>query len=224
MPQLAPYIPSRDANFANWSANFSTLITASPATYGLVSGDAAAIAAQETAWAAAYALVTSNATRTPTTVGAKNAAKINALALFRPYAVTISKNAGVSSANKTALGVNPNTSVPTPISAPTTNPVLTVQSALSLQQVVRYRDVLASPSVKSKPYGVIACAIYATASATAITDPTMLAYKFNATKSPFTLSWSSGDVGKQAYIAARWVTRRGLFGPWSPIIAFTVAG
>ena len=54
MPALAPYIPVKDADLANWLDNFSALITASPATYGLVAGDAVAIAAQVAAWDAAY--------------------------------------------------------------------------------------------------------------------------------------------------------------------------
>ena len=49
MPQLPPYIPARNANLIAWAANFSTLITASPGTYGLLAGDATAIAAQNTA-------------------------------------------------------------------------------------------------------------------------------------------------------------------------------
>lgn len=224
MPQLPPYIPVRDGQMNSWLANFSTLITASPATYGLVAGDATAIAAAVAAWTAAYALVTSPSTKTAATVSAKNTQRVNVLATCRPYAQTIANNAGVSSANKTAVGVNPRTSTPTPITTPTTNPVLTITQAMPLQAVVRYRDATASPSVKSKPYGAIACQIYATASATPITNPALLAYNANATKSPLIVMWGSGDVGKQGYYAARWVTRKGLFGPWSPIVNFTIAG
>ena len=223
MPALPPYIPAKDASLNSWSANFSTLITASPATYGLVSGDASAIATVVAEWAAAYALVVSPTTKTASTVSAKNIAKIALLATVRPYAQQISLNAGVSASNKTAVGVNPRTSVPTPITTPTTYPSLTINTALSLQHVVRYRDSTSSPSVKSKPYGVIGVQLYATASATAITDPTLLAYQQTAPKSPFLQSWPAGDVGMKAYYAARYVTRKGLFGPWSPVVSFTIA-
>ena len=224
MPQLPPYIPSRNANFVAWLANFSTLITASPGTYGLVAGDATAIAAQNTAIAAGYALITSPSTKTAATVAAFNTEKVNALALVRPYAVTISLNAGVSSANKTALGVNPRTSVPTPITTPTTAPTLTAQSTSTAGTILRYRDSTSSPSVKSKPYGVTSLQLYAMTSATAITDPATLPYIGPVTKSPYTLSLGSGAAGKIAYIAGRWVTRKGLVGPWSSIISYVVAG
>jgi len=222
MPVVAPYLPVKNAALVAWLANFSGLITASPATYGLTAGDATAIAAQNTALAAAYALITSPSTKTAATVSAFNTEKIIATALARPYAQTISLNPGVTSANKIAVGVNPRTSVPTPITTPTTNPVLTVQSASTAGIILRYRDSVASPSVKSKPFGVISVQVYAKASATAITDPTLLPFIVAATKSPLTLSLPA-TAGMTAYIVARYITRKGLVGPWSPIISYVSA-
>lgn len=219
MPSLPPYIPARNANLVAWMANFSTLITASPGTYGLTSGDATAIAAPNTALAAGFSLISSPSTKTAQTVSAFNTEKINALAVARPYAQTISLNAGVSSASKIALGVNPRTSTPTPITAPTTTPILTAQSASTAGIIVRYRDSTASPSVKSKPYGVIGVLIYAKASLAAITDPTLLSFEGTQTKSPLTLSMP-GSNGETIYMAARWVTKKGLVGPWSPLISY----
>jgi hypothetical protein len=223
MPALAPYIPPKDAALDSWSANFSTLITADPATYGLVTGDAVAIASVVNAWHAAYLLVTSPSTKTASTVSAKNVARVSMLGTVRPYAQTISLNAGVTADNKIAVGVNPRTSVPTPVTTPTTYPLLTVATALALQHIIRYRDQLASPSVKSKPYGVLAVQLFGNASATAITDPTTLMYLQSVPKSPFLQAWPSGTAGQKAYYSARYVTRKGLLGPWSPIVSFTIA-
>lgn len=223
MPALAPYIPVRDVDLDTWSANFSTLITAAPATYGLVAGDASAIAAAVLAWHTAYLLMTSPTTKTKAAVQDKNTQRTLMLATVRPYAQNIALNAGVDPTDKVAIGVNPRTSVPVPITAPTTYPAITIVQALSLSHVIAYRDQLSSPTVKSKPYGVLGVQIYATASATVITDPTTLTYRQTTPKSPLLQSWDSGDVGKQAYYTARYVTRKGLFGPWSPIVHFTVA-
>jgi hypothetical protein len=224
MPALPPYIPAKDAGLNSWAVNFSTLLTASPGTYGLVSADATAVAGVVAAWVAAYGLVTSPSTKTKSTVAAKNVARVNMLAVMRPYAQQISLNAGVTSGNKTAIGVNPRTSTPAPITAPTTYPVLTISQSLALTAIVQYRDQLASPSVKSKPYGVVQIQIFAMASTTVITDPTLLPLKTQTTKSPLSISWPSGAKGEIAYYAARWVTRAGLVGPWSPIVNFVVAG
>jgi hypothetical protein len=222
MPSLPPYIPAKNAALVAWAANFSGLITAAPATYGLTSGDATAIAAQYSALNTDYALITSPSTKTAATVSAFNSQKIDAIALFRPYAQAISLNAGVTSANKIAVGVNPRTSVPIPITTPTTTPVLTAQSASTAGIILRYRDATASPSVKSKPYGVIGLLIYAKASATVITDPTVLTFEGTQTKSPFQLSMPA-TAGMIVYMAARWVTKKGLVGPWSPIINYVSA-
>ena len=53
MPALPPYIPVQEGEFTSWLANFSTLISAAPSMYGLLTSDAATIAAQNAAWEAA---------------------------------------------------------------------------------------------------------------------------------------------------------------------------
>lgn len=224
MPALAPYIPSKNAALVAWATNFAALITANPATYGLAAGDAATIQAQANALIADFALISSPATKTASTVSAFNTQKINAIATFRPYSQQISLNAGVTSANKIALGVNPRTSVPAPISAPTTQPTLTAQSTSTAGTIIRYRDSTASPSVKAKPYGVTQVQMYAMASATPITDPTLIEFYGVLTKSPATVALGSGAAGKTAYFVARWQTRKGLVGPWGAIISYVVAG
>lgn len=223
MPALPPYIPPRDTDFNSWFLNFSTLLTASPATYGMVAGDASAVAAAYADWAAAYALAIAGTTRGPMTIAAKDDARTADTAIVRPYAVTISLNAGVMTSDKVAIGVNPRTSLPSPIAAPATNPVISIVAALPLVHSIRYRDMLSSPSVKSKPYGVVQCQIFGATSITPITDQTDLNYLAGATKCPLTIEWSADDSGKQAYYAARWINRNGLVGPWSPIVSMTVA-
>lgn len=224
MPAVAPYIPPKDADLNNWLANFSSLITAGPATYGLVAADATSIAAATASWTAAYNLVTSPATKTATTVQAKNVQRVNVLAIARPYAQTIANNAGVSPSNKIALGLNPRTSTPTPVTAPTTNPILSIVSSPPMQLIARYRDSIASPSVKSKPYGVLQVQIFAETSLTAITNPAVLPLFTQTTKSPVLLQFDSSKIGLTAYMAARWVTRTGLVGPWSPIVSYVISG
>ena len=224
MPSLPSYIPAKESALNTWLLNFTALLTAAPSTYGLGPTDAANVAADVAVWTAAYTPILSPATKTAAAVSAKNSAKVTILAQIRTYAQQISLNSGVTSAAKTAIGVNPRTSTPTPITAPTTSPVLTAQSTSTAGTIIRYRDATASPSVKSKPYGVTAVQLYALASPTPITDPTALGFLEVATKSPLTAALGSGDAGKTVYFAARWQTRKGLVGPWSPIISYIVAG
>lgn len=217
-----PYIPPRDTEFAAWLDNFSTLITASPATYGLIAADAVVIAAQNTAFGAALTAATGMGTRSPVTVAAKNVAKINALAIVRPYAQQVSLNAGVIVDDKIALGVNPRTNTPTPIPAPTQAPILSIVGATPLQHTLRFAPT-DSPTSRGKPFGAMTMQLFALASATAVTDQAALAFVAQITKNPVAVDWDAGDTGKQAYYAARFVTRAGLVGPWSDIINFTIA-
>ena len=222
MPALPSYIPAKDADLSNWMLNFSTLISASPATYGLLSSDATLIAAQKRCVSGCLRPRDEPVDEDCGYGFFQNTAKVTALAVIRPYAQTISLNPGVASSDKTAVGVNPRTSTPSIITPPTSNPILSVQSAANLSLILRYRDSAASPSVKAKPYGVTACRISAMVSATPVTDPTTLPFCVQATKSPLTITRASGDAGKQLYMAAQWVIRTGGVSPWSPIINFTV--
>ena len=120
------------------------------------------------------------------------------------------------------MGLNPKTSTPSPVTPPTTFPALTLQSQTPLQAVLRYRDSAASTSVKAKPYGVTQCQLFGMALATPVSDQSTLPMVATPTKSPFILNLNAADVGKQSYVAACWAIRSGQFGPWSPIIQFTV--
>ena len=110
----------------------------------------------------------------------KNIAKVTVTAQIRTYAQAIANNPGVSADNKVALGLNPKTSTPSPITPPSTFPALTLQSQTPLQAVIRYRDSAASPSVKAKPYGVTQCQVFGMASATPVTDRSTLPHDRHA--------------------------------------------
>lgn len=223
MPSTPPYIPARDADFDNWMVNFSTVLTASPPTYGLTPADAAIVTATASAWGTSYDVAIAGPTRGPFSIAAKDTQRVITTAAVRPYAQLISLNAGVTTAAKIAIGVNPRTNTPAPIAAPATNPILSVVLATQLAHSLRFRDELSSPSVKSKPFGVMQCYLYGTASLTQITNPAALNFLGGYTKTPLTVQWTGADAGKIAYYAAKWANRTGLVGPWSPIVSFTIA-
>ncbi len=225
MPALPPYIPRQNAKEIAWMQNFAALITANPALYGLASGDATAINAVVNPLVAQFAVINSKSTKTAAAVSDFNTLNIQALQTVRPYAQQISLNAGVTSANKIALGVNPRTSTPSPITPPATNPVLTVQALAPGVAYLRYRDSAASPSVKSKPYGVTSVTIVgiaATIAAPPSTPPSQWPTIISATKSPINLPTTAFAAGSQLYVAGQYLLRNGKVSAWSPVINFTV--
>lgn len=219
------YIPAKDADFDLWLQNFSAVITASPTTYGLVTGDATAIAAQYTAWHAAFQAATDPGTRTPATVAAKDAARVTAEGVVRPYAVGISQDPTISNEDKATVGVTVRTGARTPIPAPTTAPSLILVSAVPGLLNLQYRDST-TPLRKTKPAGVIGLELWANFGTVPATDPAQCSYQGGFTKTPFQLD-TTGQAGKVVTLFARWYNRSGVAGnaaagPWSAVLT-TVA-
>jgi hypothetical protein len=221
-----PYIPSKDADFDSWLVNFSALLTASPTTYGLTSGDATTVAGVTTAWTAAYTAATNPSTRTSPTIAAKDAARNAATATVRPLAIQISRNAGVSNDDKTAIGVNLINTSRTPVPPPTTQAVLSLVSAIHNQMTIAYRDS-STPTSKAKPPGAISLEIWQAIGTTPATDPSAAKPLTLATKSPVTVGTLTGDAGKFATFFGRWTTRSGpggqaQSGPWSAPLSVAI--
>jgi hypothetical protein len=214
-----PYIPAQDAALDAWSANFADLITAAPATYGLIAGDATAINAVVDPWHTAYLAATNPVTRTSVSIAAKDAARTAMLPVLRSYGQQVARNPAVDNGDKTALGLNlPNSARP-PIPAPTTQPTISLVSATHNQHTLAYKDQT-TPTSKAKPFGAIGIELRQAIGTAPVTDPALMAPLGTITKSPTTVATDSGDVGKLASYIGRFVTRSGpggvaQTGPWS---------
>lgn len=219
---MNPYLPNKDADFQAWLLNFSTLLTAAPATYGLTAPDAVLVAAQETSFTAALTLATDPGTRTPATVAAKDAARVLAEATVRPFATQISRNPSVDPGDKAAIGVTIPDPSRTPVPAPTSAPVLSTRSATIGQTIIDYRDSV-DPTPRKKPDGVVGLQLFTAFGTVAATDPAQLSFLQQSTKTPTAIN-TAGQSGKVLSMAARWVTRAGpggvaQVGPFGAIVS-----
>src|SRR5688572_775218 len=154
MPANLPYFPSRNADIAPWLLNFSTLLTAAPTDYGLTAGNAVTVAAQNTAWQAAYTAATNPVTRTSVTVAALQSATFTMRAIVLPFATLIAGNPAVLDADKIAIGVTVRITTRTPIPPPADAPGFDLVRVTPLSARYRYYD-LATPTSKKKPYGAV---------------------------------------------------------------------
>ena len=218
---MASYLPQREADLGNWVANFSTLISGSPGTYGLVAGDATAIAAYVSAFTSALAVVNNPATKTKATVAAKDAAKAAMLDIVRPYAIQVRNNAGVSNADKTALGLTIVDQTLTNVPAPSSSVLLNVIAATPGEHEVRFADSN-SPTRRSKPLGTIGLQLFVAVAAGSVNDPAVAPFRAFVTRQPYAVSFEPTDNGKIATYFARWQNAKGETGPWSNAISFTV--
>lgn len=226
----APYIPTKDDALDSWAANFATLISASPGTYGLVPADATAIATAQTNYHNAFLVGGSSGTPprpnnpstfTRVTVAAKNSAKIAGVALWRSYAAQIRLNPGVSNSDKLALGLNLPNNAPSPVPAPLTFPLLSINAAGPLTHQLRFADS-STPASRKKPAGALTMQLVGVALTTEPPPADAMPTLMMVTKQPVAIVWGSGDGGKTATYYARWVTRTGLVGPWSAVLGFTI--
>lgn len=220
----ASYIPSGDANFLAWLQNFSSLITASPTAFGLTASDAAALASITANYATAYSNAIGGSTRGPMNVNTKDAQKANAIARARQLATIIQANPGITDAQKTALGITVRKTLPTPIPAPSTSPLLAFIAATPFQWTIRFADQL-TPALRAKPFGALQIQIYVEIPAGTGTDSYPgFSEVLIGTKNPFPVNFLNNAAGKTATVSAKWVTRTGLLGPASNTLNAVVLG
>jgi len=227
-----PYIPTTDSGLDAWALNFSTLITANPALYGLDAAAAVSIATAQANYAAAYLLGGSSgspptpvnpSTFTAITVAAKNSEKIALTVVARTYASQIRLDPGVANADKLALGLNLPNNSPSPIPAPSTFPVLTIVAIAQGLMQLRYADNL-TPSSRKKPDGALQMELWRGIDTLVIADPADCTLTAVVTKQPYVSVFADvADAGKKGTFFARWLTRRGLFGPWSAGVSATIS-
>lgn len=211
---------------AAWMANFAALITLSPPTYGLTTGDASTIQGVSDTFNAALTTSLDPATRTSPTVAAKDAAKASALAVIRPYAVNISLNPSVSNGDKSAVGVTIRSNSPSPIPAPVIAPTIEFLMAIPLQQQLQIRQP--GSTSKAKPAGCTGIQLARTVGTVAATDPSQLTIVGTFGKTPLIQNFDSAQQGKIVTYAARYTTRSGpggvaQAGPWSALVSFIVS-
>lgn len=207
------YIPTREANLVNWSANFNARITAGPATYNLTAPQAAAYNSAHASFVAAYTAATEPSTRTIAAVAAKNVAKANVVALARQYARIIQAAPAVTARQKIDVGLPVHDTGHSPSTAPASAPNLAVLAVFNRTARVRLTDSL-SPSRRGKPDGVIGAAVFSYVGAT---PPASL----DDWKAEGNTSRTSVDVvfptelppGAQVWLTARWLGPRFQSGP-----------
>jgi len=226
MATYPPYIPTKDALFAIWLENFATLLTATPADYGLTAPEAAVVDGAAAPFALSYPISQDPGTRTPVTVQAKDNDRATAEAVVRPYAVRISRNPAVTDPNKVAIGVTVPSLVPTPIPAPVDAPELSVAALTPGLGKFYYKTVAAIG--KSKPFGAVGVEVFAMIGDTHTANPAEARFVAQYTKSPFRMTFSALDSGKKLTVFSRFVTRSGPAGvsqpgPWSAPLQTVVA-
>src|SRR3954466_6404576 len=99
------FLPSREAQLVAWVSTFKTLITATPTAYGLTAALATTYGTLAPNYVNAYNLAQADATRTPSSIIAKDAARTLLIANTRVLARIVQATPSVTAQQKSDLGL-----------------------------------------------------------------------------------------------------------------------
>jgi hypothetical protein len=216
MPAV-PYLPSRDADLLTWADAFSGLITAGPTTYGLTAPQASTLAASVAAYETALATATNASTRTTPAVAAKDAARADMVLLIQSYVAIIQATPTVTEEQLADLGLTIRSDVRPPISAPTTQCVISSLGIVNLDGRFSLADET-TPSARRRPVGVIGAEFWYKVGGPAPIIAEGMSFGGLKTRTPFSFALPSTASGQIVYFRCRWMTARGLPGPWGPLV------
>ena len=212
-----------DAHIVTGSANFSTLISAAPTTYGLVAAQATAFAALNTSLQNAYSEAIEPSTRTPVSIEAKNIA----LRAMRAEAILLSKiiyaTATVNDSQLIALGLLPR---PTRqrVGPPVDAPVVDIVSVVGNTVKVRLHAA-GDSSKRGKPDGVDGAAMYSFVGAVPPADEATWQFEgiTSRTKNEIVFP-ASVAPGSQVWLTAFWFNERKEQGPAATKVTTNLQG
>lgn len=220
--QTGPYIGDSDAATLCWLRNFSQRIGLNPESLGLTEADAAKIASLTDNYEHAYDRAQAPNTRTSPIIEAKDAARSAAEAFGRSLAMRIKANPQVNNGQKLELGIHVNDPTRTPIGAPETAPILKIMGANNSQHTLQFSD-RNTPASHAKPQGVTHMLLFAEIADRPTGHEDNLHLIAAVTRNPHRVKFNyEKHAGKTALYRARWLTAKGLMGPWSAGVSMTV--
>jgi hypothetical protein len=189
--------------------------------YDAPTGTQAALESLNTAYGLALEIADDPTTRTSVAIAAKNAARLALAAPLRiaiAYAVAAYASGTVTSAQLTAIGVRTPDATRTPIPAPAYAPILAAVSARPGFQDFRITQVTSEGPVSTRkfPYGIQAVELHKVNADASLT----LLGSYRAVN--IAQSTASMPGGTSFSVKARYVTAKGLTGPFSETVTACV--
>jgi hypothetical protein len=216
------FIPPKDADLDTWAQNFATLITSTPTAYGLVAGQATTFTGLKGTFSTALAAASDPLTRTKPSVATKDTARAALVSNARQLAAIVQGFPSITPTQLAGLGLTVRQTVPTPIPAPITRPVIGVISNGGQVIALQYHDET-TPLARAKPYGVIGVQVQYKLGPTPPTGWGDGVQAGTFGRFPYRITMPPTSVGQVVHFVARYITRRGLTGPISATTSTVVA-
>ncbi len=220
---MADFIPSRQSVFVSWTTNFAARISATPTAFGLTAGQATAYQTLNDAFLAAYALTSSDATRTPSAIIAKDEAMATLKTSARALAGIIQECPIVTNPQRSDLGLTVRDIVPSPVTIPAFAPDVDVVSATG--RVVRIRIHDSQSERRGKPDGVAGAVVYSFVGATPPDAITEWTFEGTTTRTSINIVFpDSVAAGAMVWFTACWFNPRQQNGPSANTVSANLPG
>lgn len=214
------FLPNPDAALLAWSVNFSRLISADPAAYGISPARAAAYAVLNDAYATALA-ANDPAVRSRVSVANKNAARELLKKEARALARVVYGAAWVTGAQRIALGLNVRRAY-TRAAPPATPPAISV---LAVTGWTVHAKVYDPASDRRKPPGVIGAILFTYVGETPPRDIKQWRYHSQTGQSRVDVTFPTNvPPGTKVWLSAVWFNNRKQMGPACAPVPLTLTG
>jgi hypothetical protein len=220
---MPDYIPDPDAAFEAWSYQFCTFAGANLVALGIVAGDLIPVTTAQAIWQAEFQdHLTAQAAAQNARQRKDNAREVFESAI-RALVIRLQASPSVSDGERAGLGITVPDAINTPIGAPTSRPILAVDTSQRLRHTIAFSDE-ATPNSRAKPDGARGCEIFVKLGGAAPLDLSECTYLATDTRTPYVTEFDGSDANKLAHYIGRWVSTRGEPGPISETVSATVGG
>jgi hypothetical protein len=217
------YLPSTEAELVAWMANFAQQYMDHAAALGYPPETVPQVQTTCDQFSASSSNHDQAVEAARSAKQAKDTDRAAALALVRPLVRNLQSNPAMTDALRALfrITVPDSTQTSSTLAVEQNKPLATVDIAQSLQHTINFVDE-GTPRRRAKPDGAMGAEIWM-AVGQQPADPSAMTLKTLATRSGYTVQFDGADAGKQAWYRMRWVSTRGVRGPWSALASGTIA-
>jgi hypothetical protein len=214
------YIPAKDAEFVEWSANLIAVSKAHVAEWGLPADQLAEIEALHLKFVGLYELCQTPA-HSSLDIKAKNETREVLTAKEQHFVrFHLENNEKLTKEDLWALGLPVHDTTRTPRKPPDSHPVITTSSNNPFEVILHIHD--SKTGKRGKPEFVEGAVVFWSVSDTPVTDPDALQHSMLVSRTPHSMTFPAADRGKMLYLAARWQIAKGDKGPPSEVVSAVI--
>lgn len=210
------YMPRQDSGAMAWFINFRNRLQQQPAVYKVSPDEVQAVSAAVDAFAEAFRLATAPPTRTKSAVNGKDVARAGAEQTCRPIYARIKADPTIADADKLTAGIRPTNPARSRIGPPDSAPSIHVSQITANSHILNYgqTDIVSG----RKPPGAVALQLFRALGDSFDVDAADARYLGTFTRNPIEIRLDQSEDLKVACYVARWISRRGLPGPWGNVV------